>query len=271
MKMTSRSEWEDRRGKIRARKGGWSRGLGVVSHGYSLYDDLVGKASFFQVLIMHVTGGKLPERRLAEWVEACFINLSWPDSRLWPNHIAALAGTSRALPAGGICAGTMAADAAIYGPGTALPAAHFVQEARRLELDGRTVNEIVESTALVDGRLRAPGFLRPLVKGDERVPVMQSVADQLGFEIGAHLKLAYAIDEYLRDRFDEGINLAGYIVSVLSDHWFTPEQIYRLFTLAVTAGVHACYAEFAEQPPLSYLPLRCDDVEYVGPDPIEGS
>jgi citrate synthase len=233
-----------------------------------LFGELIGGASFFQVLIMHVKGGALPEPRLAQWVEGCFLSLAWPDSRLWPNHIAALAGTARVLPAGGICAGSLAADAAIYGPGTALPTARFIQEARFLADEGKSIEEIIATIGLVGDRLRAPGYMRPLARGDERVPFLQRLADRLGFEIGPHLELAYQIDDYLRERFDEGINLSGYCAAFLSDQSFTPDQMYRLFTLSVTAGVHACYAEYADEPPLSYLPLRCDDVEYTGPDPV---
>lgn len=38
--------WDERRGKIQSKKGGWVVGKGVFNHGYSMMDDLVGKASY---------------------------------------------------------------------------------------------------------------------------------------------------------------------------------------------------------------------------------
>ena len=82
--------WDARRNRIISRKGGWQVGRGVNAGGYSLLDDLALNKGFFEVLYLHVCG-RLPERRLARWLEASFICLSFPDARIWCNQIGALA------------------------------------------------------------------------------------------------------------------------------------------------------------------------------------
>ncbi len=262
--------WDARRGVIRTCKGGrWVIGKGVTSHGYSLLDELVGHASFFQVLIMHVTGS-LPERRLADWLEAAFLCLSWPDPRMWPNQIGSLGGAMKSSPITAVCAGTLASDSRIYGPGTAVDAVLFITAALEARNNGQTIRELINAQQIKSkGKLRAPGYVRPFAKGDERVKHMQRVADELGYPIGAHLALAYEIQDYLFAHYGESMNLAGYMAGFLSDQGLTAKECYRVSALCVNAGVHACYAEAADRPPESFLPLRCDDIEYIGKEERE--
>jgi hypothetical protein len=269
--------WDERRGIIRTRKGGWELGKGVTCHGYSILDELLGRASFFQVLILNVTG-RLPERRFSEWLEAAFICMSWPDPRLWPNFVGALGGTMQASSIGAICAGTLAADSRIYGPGTAVDALIFIIDAMKKKKSGWSVQEIVEEQCDASGKLSMPGYIRPFARGDERVAAMQRVADDLGFEVGSHLQLAYEIEAFIYEEFGEAMNLAGYLAAFFSDQELAGEkmsvnEISRMCSLIVNAGVHACYSEAADRPPESLLPLRCDDIEYKGESerPVPGS
>lgn len=257
--------WDAWRGVIRSRRGGWRLGHGVTVCGYSLFEDILGKRSYFQLLLLSVTG-RLPERRLADWLEGIFTCLSWPDPRLWCNHVGALSATGRSLPIASIAAGVLASDSRIYGPGVALDTARFVCEAAGERREGRELEEIVRP--YLKGREQSPvipGYSRPLLKGiDERVVHMGRLAAHLGFEEGPHLRVCNEISDYLYERYEEGINLAGYIVAFLLDQGFTPTEIHRVTAMAVMAGVHACYADAADRPPHSFLPLRCDDIEYQG-------
>ena len=92
--MNDTTFWDQRRNRIRTRKGGWRIGGGISVHGYSLLEDLVGRRSFFEVLYLEVAG-KLPDPRLARWLEASFLCLAFPDPRIWCNQIGALAGSAR--------------------------------------------------------------------------------------------------------------------------------------------------------------------------------
>ncbi len=256
--------WDEHRGVIRTRKGGWVVGKGVTSHGYSLLDELVGVASFFQVMMLNVTG-KLPELRLANWLEATYICLSWPDPRIWCNQIASLGGTVRTSPVAAICAGNIAADSRIYGQGTAVSVTRFIISALEKKKEGYSIEQIVEAQRRGFGQsIEIPGYARPIAKGDERVEAMERVTDALGFSIGPHLKLAYELDDYIQRNYGESMNLAAYMFSFLLDQKLTANEIYRFCSLLVNGGMHACYSEAADRPPESFLPLRCDDIEYCG-------
>ncbi len=257
--------WDKRRNIIRSRKGGAILGGGrVFSHGYSILEDLLGKASYFQVLVLNVTG-RLPEDQLSKWIESTFICLSWPDPRIWCNQIGALGGSLRSSPVAAITAGALASDSMLYGPGTAIGATKFITTALQKRKNGASVEAIIhpyrrnpESIPII------PGYARPLAYGDERVSAMEKITKNLGFDIGEHSALAFDIQSYLFDHFGESLNLAGYIVAFLSDRGILPEEIYRIYSLCTVNGIHACYAEAYDNPPESFLPLKCEDIEYKG-------
>src|SRR3954468_1634650 len=102
------------RGKVVSNTGGWFPGKGVFSHGYSMLDELVGEKTYTQILVLNATG-KLIDKNLADWVEAIYGCLSWPDPRIWCNQIGALAGTARASVVAATAMGALAADSRSYG------------------------------------------------------------------------------------------------------------------------------------------------------------
>ncbi len=267
---TGRSDtafWEERRGKIFASRGGWVVGEAVYNSGYSMMDELVGRASFFQVLVLNVTG-RLPERRLGDWLDAVFICMSWPDARIWCNQIGSLAGTMQASPVAGVSAGVLASDSPMYGVTPLVAASRFIVEALRQKKQGLSVEAIVE------GQKRRPGakpvivgYARPIATGDGRIPAMVRVADALDFAVGEHLALAFEIEKVLLTQYQETMNIAGYITAFLCDQGFTTTEIYRLFSVLVNAGIHATYVEAADRPPESFFPLQCEDIDYQGVSP----
>jgi hypothetical protein len=257
---------DNHRRKIVTTKGGWKIGKGVTSHEYSILGELVDTASFFQVMLLNITG-QLPEKALSQWLEATFICLSWPDPRIWCNQIGSFGGTSKASPVASVCAGVLASDSSIYGPGTLDATIEFIANALKFVKNGGSVSEYVETKAKTRIGLIAPGFIRPIAKGDERIVAMQRVATKLDFVDGEHLQTAYAIEQYMLDHYDESLNMAGYMAAFLLDQGYSGKQIYRLCCLSVNGGIHACYAEAHDNPAETFLPLRCDDIEYVGTPP----
>lgn len=261
--MNKTNFWDKRRGVIHTRKGGWNIGYGVTDHGYSLLDELLGHISFFQLMILHVTG-KIPERRLADWLEAVYMCLSWPDSRIWCNQIGSLAGSAGASPAAGVCAGSLAADSRIYGVGTLVNATRLINKALSYVDNGSSVESFIETYCKPNGKLIIPGYVRPIARGDERVIAIQVVEKKLEYCAGQHLSLAYKINDYLSDKYNESINLAGYVAAFLADQNFNENEIERVFSLCVNGGLYACYSEAADQPGNAFMPLRCDDILYDG-------
>ena len=255
---------DKRRGKIISNTGGWFPGKGVFSHGYSLLEELVGEKSYFQLLILNATG-RLVEKPLADWVEAIYGCLSWPDPRIWCNQIGALAGTVRTSVVAATTMGSLAADSRSYGPYTLLDGVSFIQHAFRQHQTGMSADAIVqEITDANRGKPYIVGYIRPIAKGDERLETMERVSKKLGFTEGEHLLLAYDIEKVLMKKFDEGMNINGYMSAFLSDQGFSPEEVYRMFAAMVASGVTACYLDTYRQPPNSFLPLRCEDIDYQG-------
>ncbi|VUD56374.1 hypothetical protein TDB9533_02029 [Thalassocella blandensis] len=259
-------ELDARRGKIISQTGGWFPGKGVYSHGYSMLEELVGEKSYFQILILNATG-KLVSSELAQWMEAVYGCLSWPDPRIWCNQIGALAGVARTSAVTATAIGCLATDSRAYGVMPLMEGVGFIQEALLRHRQGMSAEDIVkDATSARGGKPFIVGYIRPIAKGDERLEVMEQVSQKLGFAEGEHLTLAYAIEKVLMEKFDEGMNINGYVSAFLSDQGFTAQEIYQMFAMLVASGVTACYLDTKQQPSEYFLPWRCDDVQYTGPE-----
>ena len=267
LKMTD-NIWQQKRGKIVTNRGGWRIGEAIYNCGYSMMDDLVGQKSFFQTLLLNVTR-RMPSKALADWFEASFICLSWPDSRIWCNQNGSLIGSTKGSPVSGVTAGILAADSRMYGPGSISGGAEFIVRALAWYKEGLTPLEIIEkelATKHVKPGTKPVivGYARPIATGDERVEAMEKVTAKLGFEEGEHLKLAFKIHTTLAEHYQENMNYVGYVTAFLVDQGFTPTEIYRIYSTWVHSGVHACFAEANDDIAGGFLPLACEDIEYVG-------
>lgn len=239
----------------------------MYNHGYSMMEDLVGKTTFFQVLLLSVTG-RLPERRLAEWIEAVFICMSYPDARIWCNQVGSLAGTMQSTSVAGACAGILATDSHLYGVGPLLAGTRFIVDALAKKKMGMSAEDIVREQQRRPGSTPIiTGYIRPVASGDERIAPLERLAARLGFAREEHLILAFEISEVMEREFNEGINLNGYVNAFLSDQGYTVEEIYRIFVTVACAGILACHAEAADNPPGTFFPLRCEDIDYQGVSP----
>lgn len=259
--------WDEQRGKIRSRNGGWVVGKGIFCHGMNMMEELVGKVSYHQFLVLNATG-RLPEPRFAKWLEATYICMSWPDPRIWCNQIGALGGTTRTSVLAATAAGIQTAISRVYGPNTLIEGTRFIKEAVEKKKGGLSVREIVTSEcSRQGGKPIIMGFARPIAKGDERIVAMEGFTRELGFPVGEHLDLAYRIEEILMEDFSEGLNLTGYMAAFMADQGFSPEEACRICSPIVASGVTACYIDAVARPADSFFPLRCDDMDYQGPGP----
>jgi len=255
---------DKKRNMIHSHTGGWIPGTGVFSHGYSMLDELVGEKTYFQIMILNATG-KLVEKKLADWVEAIYGCLSWPDPRIWCNQIGALSGVARTSVVAGTTIGVLAADARTYGIYPLIEGVDFIQKSYIKYQSGLSVSELIDLEIKAHkGKPHIMGYIRPIAKGDERLERMEKISENLGFQEGSHLKLAYNIEEELQKRFNEGMNINGYISAFLSDQNFSAQEVYQIFSTLVMSGVTACHLEQANEDPESFLPLRCEDIKYTG-------
>lgn len=256
---------DGRRNKIFSATGGWFPGKGVFSHGYSMLEELVGYKSYFQILILNATG-RMVELNIANWLEAVYGCLSWPDPRIWCNQVGALAGSARASAVAATALGSLAADSRTYGVYPLIEGVNFIRQALLQQQQGATAADIVDGAAVTaGGKPLLMGYVRPIAKGDERIEALERVARQQGLIPGAHLRLAYDIETQLHERYGESMNVGGYIAAVLADEGFSAQEVYRMTTLLVASGVTACYLDTLARPADSFLPLRCSDVNYQGP------
>lgn len=256
--------WDYNHNIVRSGIGGWVIGKGVINRGYDMMEDFVGTLSYLQYVIFNATG-RMPERRLADWFDALYICLSWPDPRIWCNHIGALGGTVRASVVASVAAGVMATDARSYGVKPIVEGMEFIRRAKLQQDEGLSVEKIVvRESARHGGKPNMMGYARPIAKGDERVPALERVREKQGFPVGEHLSLAFAINDYLQENFSESINVNGYASAFLSDQGYSPEEVYRITTIIVSSGVAACYIDTRDKPAETFLPLKCEDIEYTG-------
>lgn len=261
--------WYERRNKIISKRGGWQIGIGVHNCGYDQMKELVAKKDYFQVLVLNSTG-KLPSTEFAKWLGALFICLSWPDPRIWCNTMGALSGSLKGRITSGVASGILSSDSSMFGGSEVLNiCSSFIQSALKERKTGKSVETIIveglQKRAKMMRKPVIPGFARPLATGDERVPTMVAYARELGFSVGPHEQLAMDIHDYLMSTQNESINIGGYCAGFMSDQGFNPTELKQLLTTLVNSGVHACHVEEEQNPPLSFMPMACKDIDYRGP------
>lgn len=257
--------WDRNRETIYSSIGGWFGGKDVYCHGYSIMNELLGNISYMQMLVLNATG-RLIDERLSKWFEGNFIGMSYPDPRIWCNQIGALCGSARTTVTAATVAGTLAADSRAYGGSkTSLQGINFIRQALTAYNSGSSVKNIIRQCKT--NRAGVPvitGYARPVSKNDERIAPHERMTQKLGFETGDHLSLAYKIGNYLQENYSLGMNIGGYTSAFLSDQGFSGEEIYQIKAMVVASGVTACFIDAASKPSDSFLPLRCDDIEYSG-------
>lgn len=257
---------DELRGKIKSKKGGWIIGEGVFVHGYNLLSDIVGKKSFFELVILNATG-RLPTKQLAYWVESVYSCLSWPDPRIWCNRVGALAGTNGCSPVSASFSGVLSSDSKSYGVYPLLEGVKFIQKSLIDYKKGHSILECIEKNSLfIKGKPAIVGYARPIAKGDERIEAMERVTIECGFEYGDHLLLAYDVERFLIDKYDEAMNINGFVSAFMSDQNFSAIEIYRIFSSLVFSGVVACYVDAKDKDPGFFSPFRVEDIEYIGVD-----
>lgn len=262
--MNNYKPWDKFHGRIVSQRGGWKVGEGVKCGDFDMMKDLVGKVSYMQVIVLNATG-RLPSKALADWIEAVHICLSWPDPRIWCNRIGALAGSSRATCIAGSNLGVLASESTSYGTKTLIGGVEFIQDVFKHVSQGITVEDFIdEEVKKYAGKPYLMGYVRPIAKGDERIPAMEAVTKKLGFDVGEHLSLAYQVEKVVNEKFDETMNINGYMSAFLSDQGYSAQEVYRMFSSFVVSGVTACYTDTADRIEGGFSPLKTSDISYKG-------
>ncbi|MER2491866.1 hypothetical protein [Catenovulum sediminis] len=257
--------WDSKRNKISTDIGKWIGGQEVYIRNHPLFAELFMQYSYMQIQVLNVTG-KLISKELATWLENNFMCMSYPDARIWCNQIGALAGMNATSPSAAITAGVLAADSRAYGGSlTTKLAMAFIQQAVNKIAMGQPVEQLIAEAPIKHGKPAIVGYVRPVDKKDERILPHQRMTENLGFKKGPHLRLSEQLSTFLEAEYGSGINIGGYTAAFLSDQGFTPEEGYQIKALCVASGVAACFSDNVNHKKHEFLPKRCEDIRYTGP------
>ena len=243
------------------RMGAWFAGQRVVFRGKDLHVDLRDMA-WFELYLYAITGRTFTPQQL-RMLNALWSFTSYPDSRLWNNRIAALAGTARSTITLALGAATTVSEASIYGHQPNLRAMRFLMHVKAAVDAGTDLVECIRSE-LRDKRALG-GFGRPLYRSDERIPHVIRLAGELGLDNGEYYGFAFEIERVLVEgRWRMKMNIAGLGAALLADMGFTLTEFHLYSVPSFLAGMPPCYIEAREREEGSFLPLRCSRIQYEG-------
>jgi hypothetical protein len=180
-------------GLIRSRVGAAFLGSHAIFRGKDLHTEL-DDLGWMAIYLLGVTGRTFSDAEL-RLLEAIWTYTSYPDTRIWNNRVAALAGSTSSTGALGLSAALAVSEAGIYGQGPCTRAIDFLYRTRaELVADAELGPLVAKELSL---RRTLGGYGRPLISADERIEPLLKLAKSLGLGDGPYLKLAFAIEKYL--------------------------------------------------------------------------
>jgi hypothetical protein len=249
-------------GRLRSRVGACFLGSHVIFRGEELHAGLAG-ARWMDVFVFGITGRRFSDAALS-LLEAIWTHTSYPDSRIWNNRVAALAGSARTTGNLALSAALAVSEAAIFGRGIDIRASDFLIRTRTELLAGGELGPWVRRE-LTERRSLA-GYGRPVSnRKDERLDPILSLARSLGLGDGPYVELAHDIERFLLDsRLRMRMNYGAIAAALTADLGLSPREHYLFMHPAFLAGMPPCYLDAVDRPEGTLLPLPCDGVAYRG-------
>ena len=208
--LESENHWE-------TRMGGWFPGERVVYRGQDLHVEL-GDMSWMELHLYGITGRRFTPEQL-KVLNAIWVYCSFPDPRLWPNRVAALAGTARSTGVSGIGSSVAMAEANLYGRRASIRAMDFFIKTSNKIGGGKELLEIIDQVSVVYG------YGRPIAQVDERIPHLMRKLKNFNMDQGRHVLLAFDIEKILLKRRNKlYLNYGGFISAVAADMGLTPRE-----------------------------------------------
>ncbi|MCP4213683.1 MAG: hypothetical protein GY765_03455 [bacterium] len=247
--------------------GGWLKDEGkVLYRGKELFRDL-RNLPWMGLLLYGITGRIFDEKALKLFDAIWVISISYPDPRLWPNRIAALAGTAGSTANSGIAAAAAACEGILFGNRANIRAIDFLLRTKQQLDRGMKLDELVRAELKKNRRIY--GYGRPVKpQKDERIAPLMEVARELGFADGYFVKLAFDLEAaLLRGRWRRKMNITGLAAALAADQGMRPREFIRWLSIGFTAGIIPCYIDASEKPQGCFFPLRCTRINYEGDAP----
>ena len=245
----------------------WVTGIGkaflcerTVLRGKDLHNEL-GDWDWFAVYLYGITGREFSDSQV-KMLSYFWVASSYADPSIWPNHVAALGGTSRSTASLSSMAGLAISEASIYGRRPEKRALDFFYRAVKALDSGQTLDVVVERE--ISERNTVYGYGRPLAKLDERIPYTLHKAKTLGLDKGRYLGVAIDIYHYLKEKKGLSINISAINTAIVADIGLSPEEYQLFLTPCFITGIEPCYIDARDKPEGSFFPLRCSSIKHDG-------
>lgn len=232
----------------------------VVYRGKDLHHQLKD-TSWIELFAFGITGKNytVEEIKLLNFI---WVSTSYPDKSIWPNHITALAASTRSTPTLALSIGMSACEASIYGGKPfKMGIDFFMRAAKAIEEKGSLRNFVELELA---NNKKIFGYGRPIATTDERIPHVINFAKEHGLGNGKHLQLALDLALMMKELKGVEMNVAAIYCALGADLGFNSDEFHLFMTPCFFAGMPPCFVEASENPPGSFLPIRCDRIAYDG-------
>lgn len=262
--MTKSHFLDDYTHKIDTEIGGVLPGQRAIFRGKDIHHGIDAlQMKWMGQLLFGVTGREYPLVEVA-MLDAMFFISQYPDSRIWCNRVAALAGTTKSTPSLAVGAATAVGEATIYGRRNEIRAYSFFKRTGELLQQGCSLGECLDYQ--LKHHKIFPGYGRPLANADERIKPFLDYADKLGIKIGYYVNLAFSIDqEILKRGLNLRMNYGALVSAYAADMGLSELEFTSLYPIAFYSGSVPCYMEACQKPALALYPLKKSDITYTGP------
>lgn len=237
-------------------------GKGAEFRGYNMFEKF-NDWNWLSMFYFAATGRELnknSEKFFNGLYSMCF---SYPDSRIWNNGIAALAGTARSTAQLGICSASAVSEATFYGGPPVMKSLDFLLRAKSLSDSGKGLKEIVQIEKSRNEFVY--GYGRPVVSTDERVLPAIELLKELNLFDRPYIKFALLMENYLKNENNEiGLNIGGIYAAFCADEGMTPQELYYMMVVCFSVGMVACYIDSLDKNEGYFFPLQCQSVNYGG-------
>lgn len=248
-------------GILRTKVGACWPGSRAVFRGHDLHQDLHA-ADWLELYLFGITGRRFTPPQI-KLLHGIWVLTSYPDTRIWNNRVAALAGNSRSTPALGLAAALAVSEARVYGGGPGLRAIDFFQRAGKAVASGQALRDFMVE------ELKSRyiyGYGRPIDSCDERLPWLANLAKEQQLDQGLHFKMAFEVEKNLLEmgKANLRMNYAGMTAALGADLGLTPREFHLFRVPMFLAGMPPCWVEAAEKPEGTLFPAPCEAIAYEG-------
>ena len=242
--------------------GGVFPGEGAEFRGHDMFEKF-NDWNWLSMFYFSATGKELnkkSEKFFNGLYSMCF---SYPDSRIWNNSVATLAGTVRSTAQLGVCSASAVSEAAFYGGPPVMKSLDFFLRAKSMEDSGDTLEEIERYEKKRNKLLF--GYGRPVISKDERVKPAIKLLKELNLFDRPYMQLAFRIEDYLKQQNEEiGLNIGGVFAAFCADEGMRPEELYYMMVVCFSVGMIACYIDSLDKSEGYFFPPQCKSIDYGG-------